>query len=329
MLNIQAWSRKPGFALTLFEDIIEPMGVTWAVNNERPASYLAQATTLGQYVHAELAGTDPDQQLRLRADVVREDGELERIEVEGLASGMVDTDLGLSTEMTLALVDADDNVVDQMWLSDGAWTVLDDSMWGGATEVSWFSPEGCPERPPTEEGALALSGCAHLEADLEQFAGVARHLGGGDAPIDATGYDAMRVYIESNQPTRACLERIDGDGAEHPCLRLPAYPDGQWVTLDLTAARRLDTCEPIEADGIHLLSFTATAPGPLQMAVGGLTLLPSAAQTDTSLPCDTEEPGADDDQATGGCGCRQEPGMPGMAGMLMMLLGLGRLRRRG
>ncbi len=326
VLNLQTWSRKPGYALTLFEDIVDPMGVTWAPVGERPSSYLAQATVLGSEVHAELRGQGADD-LRLVAQVRRENGELELVDLGDAVSGITELDVGLSTELTLSVVDADERTVDEMWLSDGTWTVLDDSMWGGGSEITSFSPDACPERPATEQGALALSGCAHLEANLEQFAGVARHLGGGRAPLDATGYGAMRVYIQSSQPTRACLERMEGEGAEHPCVRLPAYPDGRWVTVDLSAARRLDTCEPIQADGIHLVSFTATAPGPLELSVGGLTLVPSSADAESGLPC-AEGPGADEPEATAGCGCRQRPGGDGPAALLLMFAALGWARRR-
>jgi hypothetical protein len=177
-------------------------------------------------------------------------------------------------------------------------------MLGGATHVDSLVTTGCMSRAGgIASGDLALSGCAEVRAEVSEFAGVARHLGGGAAPLDVSSYQGVAITLRSNQPVRMCLEPDRALSGGAPCIDLPASAsrERRWIAID--AFRGSSSCAPTPAAPVTTVSFTAREGGTLDLEAGDLvfTAAPPAAAA-PMLPC--APPGGASASTDASPGCR-------------------------
>lgn len=326
VLNIQAWSKRPGYELSLAGDILSAMGVAPPSSVSTPASYFQRGRTLGSHIEA-IIHTNGSDNLTIRTTRLLTNGMLLSDEQP---VRMLQFQQGFSPylDVTMELLDSGRNVVDRMWMSDGAWTQLSDAMWGGKTQLASSRVIGCDlfasDTVPQDD--LALSGCASLSAQVSEFAGVARHIGGGYAPLDVSTYQAISFAVRSDHPIRICLESQQRAGSDQPCAQIPASLQADQVTLPMSAFLSKDTCRTAAATALETVSFVSSEAGSLDLTVSGLRFVKHAETFAATLPCnpveETPSLGASGCSATG----RRPPQNMGPM-MLLILVGIISLRR--
>lgn len=284
VLNVQVWSMRPGFELALAADVLHAVGAAPPAAAAVPTSYFQQARTLGGHVEAILS-SDASDGLTLRATRLLPSG-LRVADEMPVRMLQLATRYPLFSEVTLELLDASHRLLDRVWMSDGAWTSLDDSTWGGKTRVDSASTTGCVSSDEAvDEGVLRLAGCASIRAQVSEFAGVARHLGGGFAPLDVSAYGSVSFTMQSNRSVRVCLESTAQAPGGQPCIELAALPQASEVSLPLAAFVRSESCESAAPDGLETVSFVSREPGALDLSVSSLRFGGPAANPAALLPC--------------------------------------------
>jgi len=253
VLNVQTWSARPGFEVSLFEDVVAALEAQPSTMGEVPPAVVQRASVRGQSLRYALSGDATGLRARLSTRVTDGDWSERWLESHEVDSVRVDTPVA---EATLELVAEDGTVVDRVWASDGAWTSFDDSALGGQTRVDSSSTDGCMHTASIDgPEELALDGCASVQADVSEFAGVIRHLGGGAAALPAAEVEGLRFWVQSSGPVRVCLEDPGLPGDEQACVMLTAVPEGDWVEVPRAAFTAADACAEPRTASISLVSF--------------------------------------------------------------------------
>ena len=252
-MTSSAWSARPGVELSLAEAVAERLGATWAAPGAAPPAYFNYVSTLGGRLDFALTGDLTG--LTLHAQGRHTDGTLFDRQANP------DLDLGPLPEfldITLLLRDPDGRTVDRVWTADGAWTGYDDSLWGGDSVVLDFDDRCDRARP--RQGDLRLAGCASIRVDVAERAGVARHLGGGAAPLDLTQMTQMRFDLLSDAPVEVCMHGAQGRQRCAPAT---------GTAVEASAFRgRAGSCGGLS--DVELITFTTTRPGDAQIVVRDL-----------------------------------------------------------
>lgn len=323
VLNIQAWSPRPGLELAVLHDVLERSDATWGLVAEAPQVYVRRAATLGSSVDFELSQGAEGSGLQLRLSTRATDGDWVVRPLSIVSAGRNRYSSEPFAEASLEVVDAGGSIVDRVWMSDGAWTALDDSMWGGQTVRHRWSNDGCPKVPilATPTDSIRLDGCASVHATVSEFAGVARHIGGGLAPLDSETFGGVEFWLRSNRELKICLEDLGRSAQDQACVLLAARPDGESIQLPRAEFRSLDSCAPLSDYDVSLVSFVAVGEGELELEVSDLTLgvRARAAATPTSS-CTMAGEGE-----VAGCGCDTQRRYPRWSLLALMAL---ILRRR-
>jgi MYXO-CTERM domain-containing protein len=287
VLNVQTWSRRPGYEIALAEAILSAQKVTWTEAGTVPAAHVAEARTLGGVMEAEIAaGSVEPSELSMRVTRLLEDGTTAS-ELLAVKSPHVGLDYPPYLDMTLELLDPEGRAIDRAWLTDGAWTSLDDGLWGGATHVNELVTIGCMTRTRAPaEGDLTLSGCARLRAQVSEVAGVARHFSGGYAPVDLSDHGALEVTLTSNQPVRICIEKPDSEPGEPPCADIAGPLDNERVHLSFSAFSAANKCKAERPKVAASVTFTARRKGYLDLTASDLVFTRAAPRSGSAmLPC--------------------------------------------
>lgn len=325
VLNIQIWSKRPGYELALAGDILQSAHAAPPEKASVPRSYFQYGHTLGSHIEA-LVTSDASENLTLRTTRLLTSGMLISDEQP---VRMLQFQKGFAPylEVTMELLDASRNVIDRMWMSDGAWTPLSDAMWGGKTQVKDARIVACtlPGSPASRSDELALAGCAKLSAQVSEFAGVARHLGGGAAPLDVSAYDSVSFTMQSSHPVRVCLESQGRTGSEQPCAQLAAVSQPTRVTLPMSEFVSGSSCRPLPSTALETISFVSSEPAALELTVDDLRFGPLVGAVSATLPCQKAEDAPS--QLASGCSTTGQRPIPA-AGMMMLLALLGILSLR-
>lgn len=262
VLNVQIWSSEPGFESWLTEQVLgradRPLlapehDVKATSQLQAHEVYIKQAHTIGSRITLTLHTSRPDAHTpcELRANLVSAhtghmDVYTQALGGETLRHGELEMTLTPEPflDVTVELVCAGE-VVDEVWLSDGTWTLFADDLWGGDSSIEESTLNGCERRDELAQGprealdlarplsVVKFSGCGSLQASVDDFAGLARHFGGGAAPLELNDEDRLSAYIKSTHDVKVCLysQRTPG---EHPlCHVWEAAPEGAWRTMHL------------------------------------------------------------------------------------------------
>jgi hypothetical protein len=288
VINVQAWSAIPGYELALADAILAGTGATLREGAASPAAFVTRAGSLGGAISADVGGAAAG--LHVRTTRLLEDGTT-ATELAPLTGGRFSARVAKTLETTLDLVDSSGKTVDRVWLSDGAWALLDDAVVGGATGSATVETTGCRRTTPTLDSDLALAGCAHFSGEVRGLAGVARNLARAVAPLDLRDYEGISFTYASNLPVRACLEQAGRAASAQPCVTL-APSATTTVSLPLSAfAAESDACATTPKVGLTAVTFvaaTGTGTTSLALAVDELTLhraAPDAASVLAASPC--------------------------------------------
>ncbi|MEM9073577.1 MAG: hypothetical protein AAGE52_34115, partial [Myxococcota bacterium] len=272
VLNVQFWGRRSADVAELVQafeaalqerdllrnppgvlDESSPDAITRGAILSAPTVAIASATLLGRSLDLTVTrfhGAERPIDLHIRG--LRANGERLDTHHELLAVAEptpLHLDVGLLAEATVDVYE-DDTLVDRLWISDGAWAPFDDSLWGGRSEVSGFDAR-CLAEAHHRDGGLPLSGCAHIDAvQVDQFAGVARHIPRG---IDLDGFTTLSFWYRSDRRVRVCLEDTQ-EGSQH-CRTLAAAPEGRDADVGLGGLAQ-----------VRLLQFTQSKPGRLEVS---------------------------------------------------------------
>jgi|GEM_PF-2372305 len=315
ILNFQVWSDKPGIALTLAEDILAHFGVESPVTAPPPSSYFTHAGTLGQRISVETAG---DPAIRLRRTLLLASGETQ-VEVFEEANEAFLNPHTLFVDATLEIIDDSGQALDRVWMSDGAWALMDDRLEGGTSTVESQSFQ-CPSRTSESsigKGSVLLSGCARVEANVAEYAGVARHIGGAFAPLALTSLRSMSLTLRNSEAVEICLHSAAEDTRR--CRDLQPREQERKVSLNLNGFVDQD-CQASSMADLAFVSILSKTPGPIEISASELTFHPEAT-ADTPLPRRCEgKPSDGFSPSPNGCGC-STPGAPGR-GSPAGLLGL-------
>lgn len=286
VLNVQLWSRESGATRELFDALLESLresdvlarsgGVldestveTWRPVVARPSAPSIAATEaklLGETLSMSIRRFSGDDASDVRVRVIADEGEtreyaLEELLTQGTLGGAgIDVRLvvGLLPELTVELYD-DGQLTDRVWLSDGAWTPFDDSLWGGGTELSSFSAE-CDGPNATVAEGLELSGCGRMSASaVDTYAGVARHVPQG---VSTTDFRSMSFRYRSAHSVEVCVE--DTRSFARRCRALPAKAAAETVHVSLSGFQDRSSEAPL--DLIHLVTFTMGEEGDLAVS---------------------------------------------------------------
>ncbi|MEM1416343.1 MAG: hypothetical protein AAGH15_15650, partial [Myxococcota bacterium] len=313
VLTVQVWSPVPGHEVTLLEELLARVALGARLGAAPPRAHLSAIAKRGGEITLHTLGEHaPGDALRVTRRDERGELTTDTLPLEGrealAAPGVLDA--------TVELVDATGEVLDRTWVSDGAWTLYDDGLWGGQTAVHAFSDgtdgSGCGDAPPAPFGALAFAGCARTHASVDEAAGVARHFGGGASNLDLAGFGALafQLALEGTTSVEVCLESRDGRRA---CAETEA--EAGAVRLDLgafTTSLEGAACEGAPLDAVSLLSVTAGGPGERRVEVWGLRFLPG---TPSAAACEVAE-----SAPARGCASGTTTGMAGWLAVALFLL---------
>ncbi len=322
VLNVQVWSSKPGYDVSLLDLALEDFEIRWHNPSDPPTRVFSYATALGGTLSGVLtAGGDGS---LLRVTRIAEDGN-EVVDEHRLSDKELDLRLPPFLDATLELLE-DDVVVDRVWVSDGAWTRLDDSLWEGDTrsEVSFACKK---QRDESSRAQLELAGCASLEADVQEFAGVARHIATKSGGLDLSEFSAMSFHLESDRDLRVCRQTESGQSA---CTEVPAHSSAGRVSLPLSA---FDGSACGALHDVNVVSFVAEGEGELALDVRHLAFEKGSRSGACAVDASEVniEPAASE-RSSSGCALapRAEARPSGFAALslLAMVTALGARRRR-
>jgi MYXO-CTERM domain-containing protein len=282
VFNVQVWSRRPGYELILAQNVLDQVGARLEGEAQGPSGYFSDIRTLGGSLDGNVH-SEQGQNLSLRTTRLLEDGQM-HTETSALSAGPFRISSKPFMDATLELVDSKNKVVDRVWVSDGAWTAIDDAMAGGHTKVTSLETSKCQKREvATRSGDLSLSGCATLTADVADYAGVARHLGGGLAPVDLHGYAAVEFTLAADAPVRVCLEQPVATPEGQPCVELAAQPTATRMSVPLVSFLGANTCAPVAAESLATVSFVTRTAGPTRIDVRELAFTTRASAASPPL----------------------------------------------
>lgn len=302
ILTVQVWSHVPGYEVTLLEELLAHVELGDRLGATPPRAHLASIAKRGGEIAFRIMGEETSGDT-LRVTSRDERGEL-TTRSRPVALGDVLEAEGV-LDATVELLDAGGEVLDRTWVSDGAWTLYDDALWGGRSVVHAFSDgtdgSGCPAAGAVPEGALAFAGCARTHTTVDQAAGVARHFGGGASKLDLEGFGtlAFQLAAEGTSSVEVCVESRDGRRA---CADAQAN-EGE-VRLDLGAFASTgegELCEGAPLDAVSLVTVTAPGPGERRVEAWGLRFLPGtpSAEPDCEAPAIAPALGCGNGPATG------------------------------
>jgi MYXO-CTERM domain-containing protein len=354
VLNVQAWSAIPGYELALADAILAGTGATLHEGATSPTAFVTSARSLGGTISADVGGAATG--LNVRTTRLLEDGTT-ATELAPLAGGHFAGRFAKTLETTLDLVDSSGKTVDRVWLSDGAWALLDDAVVGGAAGAATVETTGCRRTTSTVDTDLALAGCAHFSGEVHGLAGVARNLARAVSPLDIHDYEGISFTYASNLPVRACLEQAGRAASAQPCVTL-APSATTTVTLPVSAFAAESDGAGVDGNGcattpkvgltaVTFVAATGTGATSLALAIDELTFhraAPAAASTLATSSCIStaselpSTPGtvpATGDSFAAEASCAVTPtagsGGPGTFGALVAalaaLVGVGRKRR--
>jgi len=318
VVTVQIWSAdqelRDALGDALLERVAEAGEITAPGETPRvPRRWLSRAATLGGRTLLSVVGPGATSRTSVRA-LVRS-GAAEPMVEHPVAlppeGGMTEVAMPPYREATLELL-VEGRVVDRAWISDGVWAPYSDAVWGaGASELS-FDESSCEDLTPLpwspdEAGSLTLAGCASAAGTVDQVGGVARWLGGGLAPLDASVFGSVSLELDVEVPVVLCLE-----GAEEPVCAEVHEGVG---TRTLVPGDFDRDGAPVVAfpSGVQLVSVARRHPGPLRLSVSGLTFGPAPA---VRVP----------DEGAGCTLARRPSTAAGWA--LLLVVGAARLRRR-
>lgn len=328
--NIQVWSALPGIETSFADQLLEKWGLEFSEDAAIPATIFKKGAALSGDIAVELAsfgavagpltlrtyrkvGTRIEQDERLLTD---------RTQLRMRAEPF--------DEATLELLEGAPGAyrtLDKLWLSDGAWTWIDDTMASGHSTIHEKDFTACNTTPAstlqTVEGGAAdvlaqrdelrLSGCAEVRATVDRSVGVARHFGGAVTGLDLSDYHAVSFTLTASAPVQVCHETSAGPR----CVLVAAQPTATRVMIPLAAFTSLDdtTCSSASLRGVRALTINTFEAGTQSLTVAdvryGKTLTDGLeVATECAVNVGTASAG----------GCRSAPGSAGT--LLLALLGL-------
>ncbi len=304
VVTIQAWGDSPGFAVKVLESVLDSISekhaVIWPnqpklVDDEEyePLELVAQGQSLSedQGIPRVIVqrGSTLDGKIGLTLRRLRGAGpvtiqfsaldeQLQAFEREqkdrivGAEPEHVEFDIGPVLETTVDIVQQG-KVVDRVWLSDGSWAPIDESVWEGEASGASFSKTDCTPRSVTDselpiirdnlsEGDIALAGCAKADfKELNGASGVARHL---TTSIDVSKHTSLVYYVQTALSYEVCAEL---DLVER-CVNMQARKDGAWEAIPFSAFGG--------GTDLKLVSFVRSSEA-FAVEVAGLTLMKETA----------------------------------------------------
>lgn len=285
VINVQIWAVQDGGALALAKDFLAnlearrgPVQWTTADISQAPNAYYRRALLRGSRIQADITprGTIDPAELSAVAYYLTPEGTI-ATEAVGLSSSgtevSIDHQLPDALDTTVDLLHRG-KLIDTVWISDGAWTPYDDSLFGGASQVRDFTRFDCSHTPAADvsrllgEGAmgedtLMMSGCGKASGTVGEFLGVARYISTGSLWVDLDAYQTLVVQHRNNTPVRTCLSAAATDMW---CVTLDAAPEATWSKIPLSEF----SSEVLRQ--IRFVSFVSNEAGAdVEMDIGGLT----------------------------------------------------------
>ncbi len=280
VLNIQVWSAYEGGASYIAQAILDslPNSTTFNVG-ELPALHLQKAHQLGATFSLSTRSTlnaSQGHDISARIYTLMESGEVllseREVEVQGHKGGLSWTQQD-ALDASIELLNDRGEVLDRVWVSDGAWAQFDDSIFGGATLATTSLNQSCyAVAPDADSQDLHLSGCAAFDGTIDAFGGVARYLGGGAHSFDIGQYQAINFQLEAEQDVEVCIEGLrksPDDSQGRTCRRIIGSPTPQMMSLSLDQLRKDEGEDMIRY--ANLISFVSHSPSRSSIAVDRLS----------------------------------------------------------
>jgi hypothetical protein len=293
VLEIQVWARDPGDERELAQGVITLLQargqVSFDVDAKAPSSYIAHAETLGGTIDLDVRAVE---EVELLATVRKEDNTLHTIKLDRAAG----TELRHLRQELPPFLDAsidvlsNGNVIDKVWLSDGAWVPFDASPFPGADAAKAFSFKDCAAPDEMFANAMTalgieraprvrLSGCGRTIGEPGRKLGVARHL---SKALDLHERTGLAFHLRSNVETRICIE--SSTLVSFACADVPAQD--AWVKLPWSAFDASGSAQPSSATTlIHFTPKSSPTESEPMIEVAGLAAGNWKAADDRSLNC--------------------------------------------
>ncbi len=300
-LNAQE-AMAPQIDATLDEATFENWEPAMAVNST-PNVLISRASLLGSQLDLDLlrvaGGSSSEVRIRVRAlDELGNDLEPSWVELSEVESSLAHlADVGRVREVYLDVFEGE-RLVDEVWLSDGAWAAFHDGLWGGETNATFTGAreDGCALHSYSETGreGVELHGCGRIDAaNVDQYAGVARHL---SRRLSAADFSGTAFHYQSDSRVEVCVE--DTHSGDRACRTLAAAGQGAWASVgtELPSGR------------FNLITFTRGGAGTLEVSGMAMTRI---------------DPGLGELSS-----CSAGGSIPSGTGFALLLLGLVIRRRR-
>ncbi len=322
--NIQLWACSPREMERIMRAELEKLESVFGrleydtASRFVPDTYIMAAKKVSNSINLRLSGAE--KQLKLVGKYWAEENADQRVDfsIDIPENGRLTSTLPEFLDMDAVLMDADGQVYDQIYLSDGAFTAFDDSSFGeGSSSTVSSINESCRRPSASEEGDLTITGCASLKGSVDGYGVISRPMLGGASPYDLSVYESVNFEYRSNSDIVMCVESQSRYGLPNNCISLPATSG--WETREIKLADFELYGEgkaPVLSD-IVALSWNAWNPDraagnyDVDMAVQAVTFKKVA--------------GSASDEAVAAAGCSSSADVSGL--VLLALLGLAFVRR--
>lgn len=277
--QVQLWARNPHDLKELSSALISTLNtraeVSSSIKSARvPDTYMSTASTLGGKIDLGLVSLS-DHDYQIRATLIDEFGLPQVVDMPHNTNAKQST---LSQQLPLFLdatvdVIVGDHVVDKVWLSDGTWIPLGDSI-GYTMSVQGFDSYQCATGQADFQSAMAslhlnnqpisrLSGCGKVAEDASGVTGVARNLSSQKWTLSPN--DTIVFEAQSQTSIRFCVE--SSVSKSFGCVDIPSADEGKWYTV---AGRDLVHAGFESESPVSLLSWSPIDPNKRSLRVSGL-----------------------------------------------------------
>jgi hypothetical protein len=283
VITAQIWSSVPGAEDDLTQALLDQVSthreLRWRDGAcDAPSTWFTRAETLGGVVDLGIS-TPSTATTPLELTLTDFDGttRTERVVWDGTSELSLDVDA--FQEGHAELLDADGQVVDRVWLSDGFWAAVDDAPWQGDSDIRRWEVTGCA----AEDTGRHLGGCASMTAIVDDFVVAARVLPSQGTAL--TAWKGLALDLRATAPTKLCLESSAVDNGA--CVSLLARPDGGRLEVPWSDFASLDPLAPSPLATVSAITLVVDEAGPVELDIGALTLLDQAPAS-LAQPADPE-----------------------------------------
>ncbi len=267
--NIQLWACSPiemqrilKAELEKLEEVFGTLTYDTRAKNI-PDAYIMSAKKTSRNIDLRMSGVNEDKQLRLVGRYWPEEnsGSSQALDIAVPTGTSMSEELPNFIDMDAKLVDADGNVYDQIYLSDGEFSAFDDSEFGDGNSSSKHDINNyCKRSMAGDEDDLIITGCGTLVGSIDGYGAIIRPMLGGNSPWNLNTYESVAFNYKSNVDLVMCIESKSRYGLSQNCVSVAANKDWEDIEINLADFELYQEGKPAILDDIVAISWNAWNP---------------------------------------------------------------------